>query len=96
MAGVKEDVNLVKQPNTPVVGDAYHFLLLKFGKLNTNNLIEIVLRDVTGRKITDVFKGNKPAGAFQVANDVSGLYAGTYIYFLKMNDGQKNIKFIKL
>ncbi|MEX2603292.1 MAG: T9SS type A sorting domain-containing protein, partial [Gracilimonas sp.] len=57
-------------------------------QLNSNQLVQLEVFDVTGRKVAVLVDGErKPAGNYRVSFDGSGLSSGVYFYRLE-TDGQ--------
>lgn len=48
---------------------------------------EITVYDITGRKVSTLFSGNKSAGIHTLRFDASGLSSGVYMYRLKTGNG---------
>jgi hypothetical protein len=57
--------------------------------------VKVVLCNVAGMKISEVFKGKSVVGYNRITNDVSTLASGFYIYSIEFEDRVENVSFIK-
>jgi len=58
--------------------------------LQENSKVQVKLYDLTGRKITDIFQGNLPAGEQSVTWDRKALKGGIYFYEINFTAGDRS------
>jgi len=64
-------------------------------ELNETSRLRILLNDLTGRKVMEVFNGKAQQGVHQQAVDLSDLSQGIYLIHFVSENGEFNSKFVK-